>query len=74
LGTHKLHPGTLKVLMPPSKGMLQRNLWQMEIQRTVSKDYSHSPPQKKARPVSKIINATLAICPEPLLSCLAPDE
>jgi hypothetical protein len=48
----------------------------MEIQRTASKDHSRSPPQEKARPTSRMIDATLVTCPQPLLfkSCLIPDE
>jgi hypothetical protein len=60
---HKPHPRTLKVLLPPLKEMVLHNPWQMEIQRTASKDYSHSPPQKKARPASKITDATLVMYP-----------
>jgi hypothetical protein len=67
LKIHKPHPRTLKVLLPPLKEMVLHNPWQMEIQRTTSKDYSHSPPQKKARPTSKITDATLVMCPQPLL-------
>jgi hypothetical protein len=48
----------------------------MEIQRTASKDHSRFPPQKKACPASKMTDATLVMCPQPLLFklYLIPDE
>jgi hypothetical protein len=76
LGTLKPHPRTLKVPLLPPKKMLQRNPRPMEIQRTASKDHSRSPPQKKACPASKMTDATLVMCPQPLLFklYLIPDE
>jgi hypothetical protein len=48
----------------------------MGTQKTASKDHSRFLPQKKACPASKMTDATLVMCPQPLLFklYLIPDE